>query len=151
MSIAKNRPHLVYHYCSLETFYNIITNSTIRLSNIKKSNDYEEMMYILPKAIDICDSILSKYYEKLSVGYKLKDNFVKTLFEETFNELSLNCYVICFSEQSDLLSQWRGYANDACGVSILLFRYSKEYKFKIQFFSSALFNRKNEKVDLQLC
>ena len=32
--------------------------------------------------------------------------------------MSLNFYVLCFSEEPDLLSQWRGYANDACGVSI---------------------------------
>ena len=118
MSIAKRRPQIVYHYCSLDTFYNIITKSTIRLSNIAKSNDYEEMTYILPLAIDICDSILYKYNKKISDEYILEDGFVKNLFESTFNELSLNCFVMCFSEQSDLLSQWRGYANDACGVSI---------------------------------
>lgn len=118
MSIARKRPQIVYHYCSLETFYNIITNSTIRLSNIVKSNDYEEMTYILPQVIDMCDTLLYKYNMKLSNDYILEDNFVKNLFESTFNELSLNCYVMCFSEHSDLLSQWRGYANDACGVSI---------------------------------
>ncbi len=118
MSIAKKRPQIVYHYCSLETFYNIINNSTIRLSNIIKSNDFEEMTYILPKVIEICDNLLYKYNARLSDDFILEDNFVKNLFESSFNELSLNCYVICFSEKNDLLSQWRGYANDACGVSI---------------------------------
>lgn len=41
-------PHTVYHYCSIETLFHIITNSTIRLSNIAKSNDAEEITYIVP-------------------------------------------------------------------------------------------------------
>lgn len=48
MGIAKNRPDIVYHYCSLDTFYKIISNATIRLSNVIKTNDREEMVYILP-------------------------------------------------------------------------------------------------------
>ena len=48
MSIARIRPKTVYHYCSLETFFAIFSNSTIRLSNISKSNDSEEITYLLP-------------------------------------------------------------------------------------------------------
>lgn len=35
-------PDVVYHYCSVETFYQIITNHTLRLSDIEKSNDFME-------------------------------------------------------------------------------------------------------------
>jgi hypothetical protein len=35
-----------------------------------------------------------------------------------FNDYSLDFYVTCFSEYGDLLSQWRGYANDGNGVAI---------------------------------
>lgn len=118
MGIAKNRPPVVYHYCGLDTFYKIISNSTIRLSNVIKTNDREEMVYILPLIIDVCEQCLSEYNRNLSTEYKLEDDFVRQLFEYTFNELSINCYVVCFSAEGDLLSQWRGYANDACGVSI---------------------------------
>lgn len=118
MGIAKNRPDIVYHYCSLDTFYKIISNATIRLSNVIKTNDREEMVYILPLIIDICEQYLSEYNNYLSEEYKFKRGFVKELFEYTFNELSVNCYIVCFSAAGDLLSQWRGYANDACGVSI---------------------------------
>ena len=30
----------VYHYCSVETFYEIISGKMLRLSDIDKSNDY---------------------------------------------------------------------------------------------------------------
>lgn len=33
---------VVYHYCSVDTFFNIIKNSSIWLSDIAKSNDYQE-------------------------------------------------------------------------------------------------------------
>lgn len=33
---------VVYHYCSVDTFFNIIKNSSVWLSDISKSNDYQE-------------------------------------------------------------------------------------------------------------
>ena len=33
---------VVYHYCSVDTFFNIIKNSSMWLSDISKSNDYQE-------------------------------------------------------------------------------------------------------------
>lgn len=118
MSIARTRPKIVYHYCSLETFFAIFSNSSIRLSNISKSNDSEEITYLLPKMKKFCSNLFNYYNETLSSEYKLQNDFINDVFNYKFNETSLSFYVICFSEEPDLLSQWRGYANDACGVSI---------------------------------
>ena len=38
-------PKTLYHYCSLDTFLNIIRNSSIWLSDVKKSNDGKEMAW----------------------------------------------------------------------------------------------------------
>lgn len=118
MSISKIRPQIVYHYCSLDTFYQIISSSTIRLSNISKSNDSEEIMYILPHVKKYCNKIFMEYNSYLDEEFKIKKNSINSFFDNIFNELSLSFYVICFTEEADLLSQWRGYANNACGVSI---------------------------------
>jgi hypothetical protein len=118
MSISRTRPKTVYHYCSLETFFAIFSNSTIRLSNISKSNDSEEITYLLLKMRKFCSNLFNYYNETFSSEYKLKNDFINNVFDSKFNETSLNFYVICFSEEPDLLSQWRGYANDACGISI---------------------------------
>lgn len=118
MSIARERPKKVYHYCSLETFFSIFSNSTIRLSNISKSNDTEEITYLLPKITRFCAKLFNKYNDELPDNYKLQKDFINDAFDIKFGETSLNFYVMCFSEEPDLLSQWRGYANDACGVSI---------------------------------
>lgn len=128
-------PSIVYHYCSLETFFNIISNSTIRMSNISKSNDSEELTYILSKYRYWLSQWLNPYNDRLADAYKLRDNFVDNAFDYRLNELSTTFYISCFSEKNDLLSQWRGYANDACGVSIgistdtfnSLFSSTKEY------------------------
>ena len=37
---------MVYHYCSVDTFLKIIQNKSLRLSDIGKSNDYSELIYI---------------------------------------------------------------------------------------------------------
>lgn len=116
---------LLYHYCNVETFLNIIRNKTIRLSDITKSNDnmegkwlftfvekevlrqYKENPFLVPNKViyglDELDTI--KYLLKLTLDKILKQN--EMLF-----------YVSCFSEAADKLSQWRGYADDGKGLSI---------------------------------
>ena len=37
--------NIVYHYCSLDTFNLIISNKTLRVSDIRKSNDSEELLW----------------------------------------------------------------------------------------------------------
>ena len=87
---------LLYHYCSVETFFNIITNQTLRLTNIQYMNDAKELHYgldLLEEADDV---------------YKIKNE------DRDYIEI----YAMCFSEEGDLLSQWRGYGNNAEGLSI---------------------------------
>ena len=47
---------------------------------------------------------------------EMVDHFLKDWFTEEHSIYRF--YVICFSEEDDLLSQWRGYSDDASGVSI---------------------------------
>ena len=116
-----NHPDVLYHYCSLNTFYNIIKNRTIRLSDIKKANDSEETVW-LPKMYHeyIFHNIRSRAIENQElVPYAvaafdcLEDE--KVLFA---SESLLKSWVLCLSTKGDLLSQWRGYAEDGCGISI---------------------------------
>lgn len=102
---------IVYHYCSLETFYNIMSNYTIRMSNISKTNDTEEMTYIISQNRYWISQLLNEYNNRLEDTYKLRDNFVDNAFDYRLNELSTTFYIACFSQKSDLLSQWRRYTN----------------------------------------
>lgn len=37
-----NSDEILWHYCSLEAFYNIIKTHSIRLNDVYQSNDYTE-------------------------------------------------------------------------------------------------------------
>ena len=44
--MSSKKPKSLYHYCSLETFISIIRNSSIWLSDVKKSNDSKELIWL---------------------------------------------------------------------------------------------------------
>ena len=116
---------LVYHYCSSETFEKIITGKSLLLSDITKSNDSMEILWITRFIKDIFDEEFekekkrTKYFEEnypLDIFNELIDHFIESSFNE--KERIYSYFVCCFSAVGDLLSQWRGYADDACGYAI---------------------------------
>lgn len=114
----------VYHYCSVNTFYSIISSQTLRLSDITKSNDKLEVAWvkgklggIFDKAYDILNEEVKSTISKEDYRKKIREK--EALYFEG-NELSDKFFVICFAgrDSGDLLSQWRGYGDDGRGVSI---------------------------------
>lgn len=47
--MKNEKEEIVYHYCTLEGFLSIIQNSSIWMSDISKSNDCLEIIYIRNK------------------------------------------------------------------------------------------------------
>lgn len=128
MNITKSKNknfNTVYHYCSLDTFFSIINNKSLRLSDITKSNDSMEIMWITNYIKDVFDEEFNKEIETTRI---LKDNYPKSIFMELIdhylkdffeeNHRLYSYFVCCFTEKRDLLSQWRGYADDGMGVAI---------------------------------
>lgn len=100
-------PKILYHYCSIENFYNIIVNKTLWLTDSFSTNDYMENRWINKKI----DELLPNYI----------NNENNQQFKDVFVQYNINNYIpfiSCFSEDGDLLSQWRSYANDGRGFSI---------------------------------
>jgi hypothetical protein len=98
---------MVYHYCSVENFLKIIQSKELWLFNSKKMNDYLETNWI-NHLID----------DKLS---KIKEKITKEKLDTIIQHYNLNkwwSYLICFSKDGDVLSQWRAYSKDGTGVSI---------------------------------
>ena len=94
---------ILYHYCGEQAFFSILQNQIIRLSDITKSNDKNELktIYLLYK------EQLQKVGEKTS------------RVDAAINRIDTkSCWCFCLSEQRDLLSQWRGYADDGAGYNI---------------------------------
>ena len=113
---------IVYHYCSLDSLNSILKNRSLRLTNILKSNDSTEISWICR----YYEAEFEEAYEKTSDLFKTCISserlmgYVKLFTDEFFNEnhADFRYYVTCFSYQNDLLSQWRGYADDGRGAAI---------------------------------
>lgn len=115
----------VYHYCSVETFFAIITNKCLRLSDLNKTNDYMEKKWILKLIDSLLIECLKEYKIDVDINepywYSEDINSHMEFFRRIMSEyLSGNNPVLitCFSKEKDLLSQWRAYGDDGTGVAI---------------------------------
>lgn len=121
-------PSILYHYASMEKAISILKYKNFRLSDITKSNDVNEMSICFPR---LFDEMINSYdaYDGFSYEftYKEKDGregfgiLVKELrerIEKEFEDGTISTFVICLSEEGDLLSQWRGYADDGRGMCL---------------------------------
>lgn len=92
----------LYHYTSRENLWNIVDSDSFYARHVRFSNDSEE--YFIGKR-----EIENEYNKKIS---NLDD-----------------CYMICFCEKNNILSQWREYARG--GVSLMMdFREPMLYTIK---------------------
>ncbi|TCT10903.1 DUF2971 domain-containing protein [Paralcaligenes ureilyticus] len=98
---------ILYHYCSPEAFLSIIQGKKLWLSRINNMSDYMEGSWI----VGIIDEILPSLAQEF--GREAAQQVVGQYNRDKFSP-----YVCCFSEDGDMLSQWRGYANDGYGFSI---------------------------------
>ncbi len=114
---------LIYHYCSLDTFVQIIKNKTIRLSDLDKTNDYMEKKW----GIELLQDTLKKELENNSILMDLQEdywysddahNHIEQLNNDIKGYLMHQSLIACFSVEGDLLSQWRAYGQDGEGIAI---------------------------------
>lgn len=104
----------VYHYCSLDVFDKIISNKTLRMTDVGCMNDSGEVVHIVPAVKRILSEYFKDYSEdRVTVAIELA--IKHTLGPDRGNFIAL---ATCFSDNPDVLSQWRGYGNDGMGVSI---------------------------------
>lgn len=100
-------PAPYYHYCSADTFYKIIQNKSIWLSSVTASNDRFE-----GKWLSTVVERVAREHGVLDWDRFLLVNMIKRMEEE------IDCLGFCMSSDGDMLSQWRGYAEDGIGFSI---------------------------------
>ena len=116
--------NIIYHYCTVETFLNIIKYHTLRLSDLCSSNDKAEMKILLG---DLENEILNQYRKRkdflksVIYGMDIDEAFefiLKRLIYKMDNNINQMLFGICFSEKGDLLGQWREYADKGTGIAI---------------------------------
>lgn len=115
--------NIIYHYCSVNTFLSIIQSKTLRFYDIDKSNDFLERKLW-------CECVKKSVNPMIETMRKIEGKIPEKYFQRAISDLSsvkiqaddlieqYKAYVICFSQIGDLLSQWRGYADDGQGISI---------------------------------
>jgi len=116
---------MLYHYCSNATCFSILSNKNIRMSDISKSNDSEELERFFPclhrRIFQLykdnpfpikCEGL----YDLDAVSYLV--DFSEDIWGDKFAEGYFSNFVTCFSEKGDCLSQWRGYADNGSGCCI---------------------------------
>ena len=129
----------LYHYTSLEKFYNIINSKTIRLNDIKKMNDSNELVYA-KKALN--NAIIKEYNKSkfsISVGDYKDTKALKIIINDILNNyfsLQKLFFSLCMTEKDNLLSQWIKYSDNATGINFGittndLLNYIKENKIKL--------------------
>lgn len=135
-------PSVIYHYCTAETMLSILSNNCLWLSDSTKTNDQTEINWLLDNISQVFDEVLLKYKSEFDENILLK---VKGVVEQILNRVILykipnaqqkKKFLTCFSENGDLLSQWRAYGNNGCGISIGfdghyfdMFRNGGQYEF----------------------
>ena len=103
----------LYHYCSNAAFASIISSREVWASEFSLSNDIMEGRWIREVFIQCCNDkgVLA------SDQTQLLDHLEGVM---TFSGAA----GFCMSEEGDLLSQWRGYADNGAGVAI---GFNKDY------------------------
>jgi hypothetical protein len=111
---VNNETNVIYHYTNIDSALSILKNKIIWASCCDYFNDYSE---ITSTILGFKDFILLK--EKNAKGTE-KKHIEKMLsyYYTNPSEKKKQIFVTSFSKKHDLLSQWRGYADDGFGLAI---------------------------------
>jgi hypothetical protein len=100
------------HYTTLGGAIGIIESGDLWLTNSRYSNDDEELRY----GQNLVEDVIGRL-ENASKNDRTKLDWLKKLREQLASATSDQIYICCFCERDNLLSQWRGYADNGGGVS----------------------------------
>lgn len=102
----------LFHYTSLQAAEQIIPSGLLRATEIHYLNDAAELSHAVSRFRAALQSLSTSYHDHT----RLLSQLHTWLSERISNGNWL--FVVCFTEQGDLLSQWRGYTPHGQGVSI---------------------------------
>lgn len=112
MELADIAPDYISHYTTISGMMQIISNRCLWASNASFLNDRSELLH----ALDAAKTAI----EKLTSTKAMKQ--WRPHLERVVNELTdgkiPDTFVTCFCQDSDNLSQWRGYGGREQGISI---------------------------------
>lgn len=101
------------HYTSLDGAIGIVSGGDLWLTNSRYSNDDEELNYghrLVDAVLDELEHEAATNASRLEWLHRLRLAVAAARGDQV--------YVCCFCEKDNLLSQWRGYAENGGGVSV---------------------------------
>ena len=105
-------PPRLFHYTDANGLLGIIQSQTMWATHVDYLNDASEVQYGQRLVVEMLAA-----YEAESKLEATRAILART--RDTFGLVtSTDLYVLCFCEQGDLLSQWRGYASGGAGYAI---------------------------------
>ena len=126
--MANEQINTIYHYTDWKAFEDIVGNKRMQLSNVKLSNDSNEIIEFLNEYD--CRPIIELAF-KIKKNLKLNHDLSRTDLIKIFvNHVSL--FSFCFTKKKDGAAQWDRYANKGLGVCI---GFNEDYikKFELPF------------------
>ena len=100
----------VYHYTSIDVARSIISGKSLWASNVHYMNDYVEYKH----GIEIMQRVLRELQS--NPAWNSRAPVLREVESYLPRMERRHIFAACFCESDDLLSQWRGYAND--GVAL---------------------------------
>lgn len=115
-------PEILYHYCSIKTFKEVIKNKAIRLTDVFKMKDSSEVTHVLKLLPDI----LAEEYAKApfpfppykGIGNVKAFDIIVPDINEKINDVKFSSYITCFSKFGDDPEQWKCYGDNGKGVAV---------------------------------
>lgn len=101
---------MIYHYCSTSGFFNILRNQCLWLTEASFTNDAWENRML--------DPVFEQALTGLVETGEIQRDQVGTARELYYRHSACFIYLGCFSEEGDILPQWRSYADDGQGFAI---------------------------------
>ena len=108
---------ILFHYTSLKGIIGIISSKAIWATNILYLNDASELNYSLGLLKEEIVGFQKVIGNALIPEYAFYTQMIDNIYEFIPSE-SFAFFVSSFSEEKDLLSQWRGYCPEGIGFSI---------------------------------
>lgn len=106
---------MVYHYCTVETFKNIMKSKVLWLSDLTDSNDDQEVVRTF---VNLWEGVKQRL-RQTNLSKEMLEEVIKIIDNQYKVELVADPpYGICFCQKEDLLSQWKEYGENTRGLSL---------------------------------
>ncbi len=109
-------PGLIYHYCDASALLNIFRTNSLWATGTRYLNDTSELVSGLQNL-----PITAKHHLRTPTGrllYQMTEVMRGVGVRMLSHAIGGEIYVACFSEDPDILGQWRAYADDGLGFAI---------------------------------